>query len=86
MVSDYIQCTVTLCLSNVAPSLPPLITLCVSFLTDTWTPQETTGDKPPRLYGHTLSMIGQTKAALFGGYDWRNWHNDAYILDMDTWV
>ena len=88
MVCDSIhtlECTVTLCLSNLAPSLPPLVTLCVSFLTDTWTAQNTTGDKPPPLGGHTFTRITENKAVVFGGYS-SDLHNDTYVLDMDTWV
>ena len=68
-------------------SLPPLalVTLCISFPTDTWTAQATTGEKPPALYGHTLTMVDQHRSLLFGGYG-GGYHNDTYILDMETWV
>lgn len=56
------------------------------FSSDTWTAQATTGEKPPAIYGHTLTMIDQNKAVLFGGYDGQISYNDTYILDVNTWV
>ena len=75
-------------ISSLSLSLPPLaiVTLCISFPTDTWTAQATTGEKPPALRGHTLTMVDQHRSILFGGYDGGRWHNDTYILDMETWV
>ena len=70
-------------------SVPPLaiVTLCISFPTDTWTAQATTGDKPPALHGHTLTMIDQQRAVAFGGRDGSYvFRNDTYILHMETWV
>ena len=69
-------------------SLPPLaiVTLCISFPTDTWTAQATTGEKPPALYGHTLTMVDHRNALLFGGMSGGRYYNDTYILDMETWV
>ena len=70
-------------------SLPPpaIVTLCISFPTDTWTAQATTGEKPPALWGHTLTMVDQNRAVAFGGRDGSYvYHNDTYILDMETWV
>ena len=51
-----------------------------------WTSQATTGEKPPALSGHTLTMIDQNTALLFGGSDGTAKHNDSYVLNMDTWV
>ena len=68
---------------------PPLaiVTLCASFPTETWTAQATTGEKPPALQGHTLTMVDDHRAVLFGGSKDRTWYNDVtYILDMETWV
>ena len=54
---------------------------------DLWSVQATTGDRPPALYGLTLTKIDQHRAALFGGSDGRNrQNNDTYVLDMATWV
>ena len=50
-----------------------------------WRYQATTGDKPPALSGHTLTIV-TGKGALFGGYDGGRRHNDTYILDLETWV
>ena len=54
--------------------------------TDTWTAQVTTGEKPPALSGHSLTIIDQCRAVLFGGWDGSYRRNETYTLDLDTWV
>ena len=56
------------------------------FITAVCRVQATSGEKPPGLWGHSLTMIDTHRALLFGGLDgWRR-HNDAYLLDLVTWV
>ena len=50
-------------------------TLChyfCSHYTETWNIQATTGDKPPALCGHTLTIMDGNKALLFAGVDDKN--------------
>ena len=63
-----------------------IVTLCIFSPADTWIAQATTGEKPPALWGHTLTKIDQHRAGLFGGFDGGRDHNDTFILDMETWV
>ena len=63
--------------------LPLRIVLCILAV---WKEQATSGEKLPGLWGHSLTMIDTHRALLFGGSDGREAYNDAYILDMDTWV
>ena len=59
------------------------MTLCA----ETWTVQATTGEKPPPLYDHTLTITGRHRSTVFGGNSGgRRRHNDTYVLDMETWV
>lgn len=60
--------------------------IIVFVYTGAWIYQETTGEKPPGLSGHTLTLIDEKRAVLFGGFDGKENHNDAYVLDMETWV
>ena len=53
---------------------------------DTWSTQATTGEQPPPLNGHSLTMIDQQRAVLFGGRGAHHCHNDTYVLDMEAWV
>ena len=36
--------------------------------------------------GHTFTKIGHHREVVFGGWTGGNRLNDAYVLDMDTWV
>ena len=63
-----------------------LVTLSISFPTDMWTAQATTGERPPLLVGHTLTKCDHNRAILFGARAEGNYRNDTYALDMDTWV
>ena len=57
-----------------------------SLCTETWTIQTTTGEKPPPLACHTLTMTDGHRATVFGGFDGVRSHNDTYVLDVKTWV
>ena len=63
------------------------VIIFVPIYTETWNIQATTGDKPPALCGHTLTIMDGNKALLFAGVDDKNhWHNQSYLLDMEKWV
>ena len=51
-----------------------------------WRQQVTSGERPPGLSDHSLTLIDGPRALLFGGWDRIKFHNDAYILDLDNWV
>ena len=52
-----------------------------------WEKIVTTGNRPPQLSGHTLTMTDASHAVLFGGQkEDGSCVNDAYILSMDSWV
>ena len=75
--------------SDIIPLSPfdLIVSLWISFPTDTWTAQDTTGEKPPALCGHSLTLIEQHRAAMFGGSNGLgHYRNDTYLLDMETWV
>ena len=63
---------------------------CVSLYPHTyigiWEKMNMSGNKPPKLSGHTLTKINATSAMLFGGQTNGRCINDTYILSMDTWV
>ena len=51
-----------------------------------WAIQRTTGESPPPLCFHTFTKIDHHRAVVFGGYTGSSRENDAYVLDMETWV
>ena len=51
-----------------------------------WYSQPTVGNKPPPMSGHTFTKIDHHRAVVFGGWTGGDRINDAYVLDMDTWV
>ena len=58
----------------------------VLLITAVWRAEATSGERPPGLWNHSLTMIDTHRALLFGGLDGRKRHNDAYLLDLVTWV
>ena len=50
--------------------------LIVNFFTETWSVEDITGDRPPGVQGHTLTMIDSEKYSVFGGYGRGTWHNE----------
>ena len=53
---------------------------------DEWSVQPTTGEKPPQLASHTFTKVDHHRAVVFGGHTGSSVINDAYVLDMKTWV
>ena len=53
---------------------------------DVWSAPGTTGEKPPAMARHTFTKIDHHRAVAFGGSLGGGKNNDAYILDMETWV
>ena len=43
---------------------------------------KTRGEKPVAPYGHTLTMIDDITALLFGGDN----NDETYLLDLTTWA
>lgn len=68
------------------PSSNLYVSVFISFSTDIWTIQTTTGDNPPALRGQTFTKIDCRRTVLFGGYSGIVFNNGAYLLDMDIWV
>ena len=67
--------------------LAPVFESCVyNMTTGVWSTPPTTGEKPPPLAWHTFTKIDHHRAVVFGGDDRSTIHNDAYVLDMETWV
>ena len=55
-------------------------------LTGEWLSPPTTGEAPPPLSSHTFTKIDHHRAVVFGGNSGTQRFNDAYVLDMETWV
>ena len=66
--------------------LSPIEVQSFDFPIGTWAVQPTTGDKPPSLGGHTLTIIDNKRAVLFGGSRNGRPQNATYILDVEKWV
>ena len=51
-----------------------------------WSAQSTTGEAPPPMSDHTFTKISRNRAVVFGGESGGCRFNDAYLLDLETWV
>ena len=51
-----------------------------------WSVQSTTGEQPPGLSHHTLTLVDPHRAVVFGGIDGQRRVNTTYVLDLDKWV